>query len=298
MTPQIVSRATHLTVGLSLSLVVLSCGKDSPTQPGGTGIPMYGVTFDNRLLHFTSDAPGVHISDRAITGLAAGQRLVSIDFRPADGELYGVGTDNIVYRVNPSTAGATAVGAAIATAITGEHFGLAFDPVTDQIRTSSVETDQNLRINAATGALTAVDTDYSFAAADANFGDNPSLAALAFTNSTAGAGSTVLYGIESGNDVLVRIDNPSSGVLTTIGPLGTNTVPCTSFDIDARNGAGWATLADNGVSRLFRINLATGVATLVGTILDGPEVQGLAIADLNCPNCLTNSVASVRAASW
>ena len=42
------------------------------------------------------------ISDiQAITGLPAGVTLRGIDFRPKTGDLYGVGSDSVVYRVNP-----------------------------------------------------------------------------------------------------------------------------------------------------------------------------------------------------
>ena len=39
---------------------------------------------------------------QAITGLPAGVTLRGIDFRPETGDLYGVGSDSVVYRVNPS----------------------------------------------------------------------------------------------------------------------------------------------------------------------------------------------------
>ncbi|MGH7554520.1 MAG: DUF4394 domain-containing protein [Longimicrobiales bacterium] len=267
-----------LVLRASLALSMLSCGEsDGPIAPAIDGVAIFGVTLDNRLVLFGSAAPGTIVSEMPISGLPAGRRIVSIDFRPSDGQLYGAGTDNRLYRINVNTAIAAGVGSGFTTALEGTHFGFAFDPVADRIRTSSAEGDQNFRLNPTDGTLTATDSDFAFSAGDPNLGDAPALAALAYTNSVAGAGSTVLYGIDSGNDVLVTLTNPNSGVLRTVGGLGFNTVPCASLDIDARDGRAWATLADNGTTRLYSIDLATGRATLVGVVDVDSEVQGLAI---------------------
>jgi hypothetical protein len=263
-------------------LATASCdgddGPTTPTPPMIQGRPIYAVTLDNRLLLFGSGDPGTIVNEATITGLAAGERIVSIDFRPANGQLYGVGTDSRVYTINVTTAAATAVGATFAPALDGTHFGLAINPVVDRIRISSSETEQNLRIDPADGTLSAVDVTFAFATGDDNVGTNPSVAALAYTNSTPGATATVAYGIDSNNDVLVTLPNPNNGLLTTIGLLGVNTVPCASLDIDASDGIAYATLADGGISRLYTLNLTTGGATLVGTIDVDSEVQGIAIA--------------------
>lgn len=268
-------------LALTSVLLLVACSDDDgggPTGPQLQGRPVYAVTLDNRLLYFGSDAPGTILRETGITGLPAGARIVSIDFRPADGRLYGVGTDSRVYTINVTSAAATAVGAAFAPALDGTHFGLAFDPVMDVIRTSSSEAEQNLRVDPGDGTLTAVDASFAFAAGDVNDGTNPSVAGLAYTNSTPGAASTAAYGIDSNNDVLVTFADPNSGVLTTVGPLGVNTVPCASIDIDASDGTAYVTLADGGITNLYSINLATGGATLIGRIDVDSEVQGIAFA--------------------
>jgi hypothetical protein len=184
--------------------------------------------------------------------------------------LYGVGSDDRVYRIDRSTGVAAAVGAPFGTALDGEHFGLAIGSSDDRIRTSSAESEQNLRLNPDDGLLAGVDADFAFAPGDPHAGSNPSVAGLAIT-------TTGLYGIESNRDVLVRIANPSAGALTTVGPLGANTVPCTGFDVDT-DGLALAALADNGPSRLFSIDLTTGAATLIGEIAGNFQVQGIAFA--------------------
>ena len=45
-------------------------------------------------------------------GAPAGVSLKGIDFRPATGDLYALGSDKVVYRVNPRTAIAVAEGPA------------------------------------------------------------------------------------------------------------------------------------------------------------------------------------------
>jgi len=75
----------------------------------------------------------------------------------------------------PASDAATAVGPAFAPTLAGTHSGLGFDPVADVIRTSSSETEQNLRVDPIDGSLTAVDGSFAFAAGDAHEGTNPSV---------------------------------------------------------------------------------------------------------------------------
>jgi WD40 repeat protein len=232
---------------------------------------MYAVTLDNRLIHFVSDAPGNLLTEVQVAGLPSGERLVSIDIRPSDGQIYGVGTDDQVYRLDNITGNATAVGSPFTPTLGGEHFGLVITSSDDRIRTSSSETEENLRFDPATGALLGADANFAYASGDVNAGTNPSVAALAVSGST-------LYGIESNEDVLVRVSNPATGELTTVGSFGSNTVPCAAFDIDGSDGVAFASLATNGISRLYTINLGTGAATLIGVIDVDSEVQGLAVA--------------------
>ncbi|HEX9564822.1 MAG TPA: DUF4394 domain-containing protein [Gemmatimonadaceae bacterium] len=255
----------------SAAVLMMSCNSDNPAGPTPPdGRTLYGVTLDNRLLRFNSALPGTILTEVPVTGMPSGQRLVSIDIRPADGEIYGVGTDNRVYRVHKVTGVATAVGEVFSPSLDGEHFGLAITSGDDRIRTSSVEGDQNLLLNPADGSLIGVGGSFAFAAGDANAGTNIGMAALANMGST-------LYGIESNVNVLVLVTDPAAGTVTTIGSLGVNTVPCAAFDIDPSDSVAFASLALNGISTLYTVNLTTGAATPLGVIDIDSEVQGLAI---------------------
>src|SRR5207253_2543993 len=90
------------------------------------------------------------------------------------------------------------------------------------------------------------------------------------------ATSTVLFGIDTIRDVLVIINPPNSGTLTTVGSLGVNTSAVSSFDIVPGSNTAFADLTVNGVAGLYSINLATGVAELVGNFTGGVALLGLA----------------------
>ena len=129
---------------------------------------------------------------------------------------------------------------------------------------------QNLRINVANG-VAIVDTPLAYAAADPNFGVNPSIIDVAYTNSDTNAGTgTTLYYIDNNLDILVSTTNPNGGVLNTIGALGFDTTDRTGFDI-LSDGVGGNTAyalltAPSGIASLHSINLVTGAATNLGTI--------------------------------
>ncbi len=210
--------------------------------------------------------------------------LDGIDFRPANGLLYGYSRlTNSVYTVNPLTAFTTFV----STPSTGSNtafLGVDFNPVPDRLRLVNTN-DQNLRINVDTGATT-VDGTLAYGAGDPNFGRNPTIIEAAYTNSdTNPATGTTLYYVDSFLGTLVTTSNPNGGVLSTIGSLGVNTEVFVGFDILSDGFGGntaYALLKPvGGQTSLYGINLATGAATLVGGI--GQTAFGLAIVQPTVP---------------
>ncbi|MEJ7701366.1 MAG: DUF4394 domain-containing protein [Pyrinomonadaceae bacterium] len=97
-------------------------------------------------------SPNNVVNVAAITGLAAGENILGIDFRPATGQLYALGSSSRIYIINPRTGVATAVGAAGAFTLMGTDFGFDFNPTVDRIRIVS-NTGQNLRVNPNDGTL-------------------------------------------------------------------------------------------------------------------------------------------------
>jgi hypothetical protein len=242
-------------------------------QPGPTmqGRVLFGLTCSNQLVQFGSGNPSTVARNVAITGMAPGSVMVGIDFRPADGRLYGVGTDSRVYTIDTLTGAASAGDGGFSPAVNGEHFGIAFSGAQDRIRLSSVEGNQSLSLDPVTGAVASSDPDLAFVAGDPNAGGNPAISALAYHET---AGSSTLYAIDATANALLTVD-PTTGGLTTVGSFGFNVYLCSGFDVDA-DGTGYASLSTDNGSELYTVDLATGAATRLGNI--GPAVHSLAVA--------------------
>jgi hypothetical protein len=241
---------------------------------------LLGLTADNRLLPLRAGTPLQAGPALPITGLAAGENLVAIDFRPANGRLYALSDQSRLYTVDPWTGTATAVGAPFTPSLAGTEFGFDFNPTVDRIRVVS-DSGQNLRLHPDTGAVVATDLPLAYAATDPGAGQTPMLAGSGYTNSVAGAVTTTLYGIDAARDVLVTQTPPNNGVLNTVGALGRDVTTMAGFDI-AAGGPAWAALhSGNGPTQLFTIDLATGATTWQGTLANavGPaRLRGLAVA--------------------
>ncbi len=248
---------------------------------------IFALTVNNTLLNFNPGLPGVINSARFITGLSQGESVLGIDFRPADGKLYALTNANRVYTINPANGNAAPVGASPFTpALAGMNFGIDFNPVPDRIRVVS-DNDQNLRLNPNNGAVAGVDGTLAFAAGDTNAGIDPTVVGSAYTNNFAGATTTTLYGIDSNLDILVTQGSiggapvsPNTGQLFTVGNLNVNTTGLVGFDISPNPAAAFASLTQQGASssQLYTINLASGAATLMGTIGGGRLIRDIAFA--------------------
>lgn len=247
---------------LALSLSAASAGL-APAEV------LTGLTDANYLLFFDHATPGTVSRSIQVTGLG-GANLVGIDYRPATGGLYGLGNNSRLYLINPTTGVATAVGSAGAFTLTGTRFGFNFNPTVDRIRVVS-DADQNLRLNPNDGALAATDGNLAFATGDANFGANPNITAVAYTNSFAGSAATVLYGIDSTLNRLVSQNPPNAGTLNSLGALGVDPAEAIGFDISGVTGRAYAVFNVGGTVGLYTVDTLTGTATALGTIGAAPE---------------------------
>lgn len=246
-----------------LSLV---CGLTAPCAVCAAD-QIVGLTIQNSLVTFDSASPGTVGGAVGITGLQPGESILGIDFRPATGVLYGLGSSSRLYTIDAQTGAATGVGGPFATPLSGSVFGFDFNPTVDRIRVTS-NARQNLRLNPITGAVAAVDGMLTYDALDPAAGATPRIVGSAYTNNFAGAISTVLYNIDGALDLLVRQDPPNDGILKTVGALGLDTGVLVGFDIATSDGAGYAALdlAGSAQSGLYRIDLATGSALFAGLI--------------------------------
>jgi hypothetical protein len=107
-------------------------------------VPLTALTAANELVTIDSATPGINSAPILITGLGVGEEILAIDYRPATGQLYGIGSLSQLYTIDPATGVATVVGGPFAQALSGTSFGFAFNPVADRIRVVS-DFEQNLR---------------------------------------------------------------------------------------------------------------------------------------------------------
>jgi len=213
-------------------------------------------------------------SAQFVTGLQPAETLLGIDYRPANGLLYGLGSSSRLYLINPTTGAASQVGSGqFSTLLSGTTFGFDFNPTVDRIRVVS-DLDQNLRLNPNDGTVAAVDLSLNYAAGDPFFGLSPNVNAAAYANNVPGALSTTLYVIDSAQNSLAIQNPPNNGTLTTVGLLAIDASRFNGFDISGLTGIGYAaTPAASGgpAADLYIINLATGGASLVGHIGGAPD---------------------------
>lgn len=304
-----------LLLASAIALSLAACGgsdDETPAAPPFTPAPVppaeagdtVVLTAANKLLSFNIDNSANLRTGVTITGMQAGENMVGIDYRPADGQLYGVGSTGRIYTINPTTGAATqkSVLAADAsdttapfTAMSGTEFGVDFNPAADRLRVVS-NTGQSLRINVDSGATT---TDGSINGGAAN----TTLAAAAYTNSFAGTGTTTLYVLDGANGTLYTQNPPNAGTLATPVALGVSATSVGGFDIDARNNKGYAAMTVGGVRGIYAINLGAtaGAATLVNTIAAMEDVRGITIRTPAAPVVFgltsTNRIVAFRPAT-
>lgn len=279
------------------------------------GFPAVALTADgSQLIRFNTftvgSIPGATVT---VTGVAAGEALVGIDYRPATGQLYGLGVNAAtntatLYLIDPQLGTATAAVAGTTGAIalvdaTGAPvdlpaggFGFDFNPTVDRIRVVT-STGLNFRLNPNTG--TAVDGNAAVA------GTNPDgaisglgvtgLGGTAYTNSfgqSLTGGVTSQYGLDPIGNALFIQTPPNNGTQTQPVPVTLDGAPLdftevSGFDIPSgvrvtasgtpAAGRAFAVLTVSGAPGYYQIDLATGEATFLGSA--PTALGGLALGD-------------------
>lgn len=228
--------------------------KPKPTFPNlGLDISFYALSGGTRLDGYSTKAPSTRTSSLMITGLQSGERILAMDFRPATGQLYGVGSTSRLYVINQNTGVARAVGAGPFTpALTGTLVGFDFNPEFDRIRVGT-NTGQSIRLHPETGAV--VNTFNRVA--------GPALTAFAYAGN-AGGSISARFAIDPENQQLyessIGAEGPGidEGIETAVGPLGLNISGDGGFDIEGKTGTALGIFAVNGKPTLFSVNLRSG----------------------------------------
>jgi hypothetical protein len=292
------SRALALT---AVALAATACN-DHNNGPGTTTInpvatgDTIGYTSAGKVISFdrtigTTDKPLT--SSLQVSGLATGENVVGMDYRPSNSMLYMVSDKGNLYTLNPGTGQVTLVKALVAaamtptttctpavtafTALSGTEFGVDVNPVVDRLRVVS-DTGQNLRINMDTGEVI---TDCKISMS----GGTPAPTAVAYTNTVAGttATATALYYVDANTDMLYTVDTTNSGTANTgvvkaVGPLGVDVGAVNGFDIDGKNNnKAYAGFTVGGVVGFYTIDLTSGAATQLAKFSDPNGIRGLAL---------------------
>ncbi|TWT36943.1 hypothetical protein KOR34_18880 [Posidoniimonas corsicana] len=278
---------------LALAFIVTATLSIAGSAPAGEIV--FGVTDDQTLVSWDSTAPGALLSGSAIMGLQSNERVVGIDFRPATGQLYALGSFSRLYTLDTSTGMASEVGSGpFAPPISGSNFGFDFNPVIDRIRLDS-DTNANYVLHPDTGGATVV-TDLFYGPGDPNENEDPNVVHASYTNSFAGTTSTQLYGVDTGLDILVTQAN-SAGTLGTVGSIGTDVTATGGFDISGSTGVGYMAIEDaaTSFSTFWTVDLTTGTGTGIGEIGSGIVITAMAVSPVPEPATSLLAVAAIGA---
>lgn len=263
-----------------------ACTAVSPL-PAGLPATAVALTSAGKLVRFTpgSTAGGNVLN---VLGLQAGEELLGIDYRPADGALIALtknGTAGAVLRIDAVTGETTRftrIGA-IDLTLAGTRYGVDFNPVPGALRIVG-DNEENYRLVFSGAALDRYTVNLDTALTPAG-----NVVAAAYTNNFTGTPVTTLYNLDStANTLLVQggIDgaaNPNTGTLATVpGGLGVDFDERAGFDVDGVTGIALAALNVAGASStgLYSVDLGTGAAVCIGTVPApvGERAVGLAIA--------------------
>jgi hypothetical protein len=275
----------------------------------------YLLTSDSGLAQVLESQAATPTAVVAVSGLNPGDQLVAIDVRPQTGRLYGLGQNPktgtvqlYILQMNSSSATAVALGSAQSFVdaagapllILANGYDIDFNPSVDRLRVVSTN-GINFRMNPNDGAL--VDGNFGGAAGsvaginpDARLtvgGANAQAMATSYSNNEINTGITTQYVLDHVTNQLYVQQPPNAGTLAspltiTLGGTPLDFASDGGLDIQAginasasgavAVGEAAAVLVSAGTSRLYRINLATGAATLRGN-LGGLNVIDIAVAN-------------------
>jgi hypothetical protein len=300
-TPTPARRARRLAAGAAAAAALAAAGAgvvagggpaaaEDNTHPApkaaAWSVKVFGLTDDGRLVRFRSDAPDTTWSHGKVRGLVGDMALVGIDARVQDGRLYGVGDAGGVYTIDTryQRARATKV-SQLTVPLQGMSFGVDFNPAANRLRVVS-DTGQNLRHNiddpAGTPAAgtTVMDGTLSYTPPTAATG----VTAVAYTNNDLDpTTATTLFDVDTMLDQVAVQSPANAGSLAPTGKLGVDAGSSAGLDIYSTLAGGvtvgnraLATLDVSARTRLYRVDVLTGRADLIGAFRPGTRVVDLA----------------------
>jgi hypothetical protein len=281
---------TRPALALALTALLAACATE-PMEPLGPPAKevIYAVTAANQLIQFNAGQPQKTLSKKALTGLAGGDTLLGIDYRVAKGQLFGLGASGQLYRIDTKTGAASAVGTPVGLPIGATEWGFDFNPTVDRIRVVN-DAGFNMRLHPDTGAIVDADPNLPglqmdgrlvFDAADAGASKAAAVVAAGYTYNKDNEKITTNYALDGRQGVLVHQGSkegvqpavsPNTGRLFTVGSLGIGPFERATLDISDVSNAAYSAVTAGGKSVWYRVDLASGKATRIGTVAGGPVV--------------------------
>ncbi|WP_197525802.1 DUF4394 domain-containing protein [Pseudobythopirellula maris] len=278
----------HLRVSAACAALLLASAGQAQAERA------FGLTTQNGILVFDTDNPSTSVGGGPVTGLAANETLVAIDYQPLSREVLLLGNQSNVYRIDDSASDSlfsvTQVSGPLDPAFEGISYGFDFNPAlaSGEFARIITDTDDNRVISGFTGEyLGGPKTDVFYATGDSNEGVDPNIAGIAYDTNIAAAPGTQQYGIDASLGVLTTVAN-NAGTLETVGSLGivgsiTNEL---GFDISGATGTAFAAIQTGPNSQLYTVDLTSGLATSQGTIGSGDLIRGLTLVPVPEPTLI------------
>lgn len=218
-----------------------------------------GVTADNHLVSFDTASPGTFLSSVPISGLADPlASIVNLTYHAGNGKLYGLDTNANFYEVNRD--GSTVL-LNDSFAPTGFSGGLSYDSFTGDLVFGSINAEH---FTLSTAGLATSNPDFVYGAGDPNAALSPSVFAIGLDPLTGEA-----FFLDHLTGTLSQSFDPGLAELFTIGSLGVNVTSFGALTVD-EDGNLFASLSTDALtSGLYRIDKATGTATLLGNFNNG-----------------------------
>lgn len=198
---------------------------------------MLGLTVNDELASFDSTRPDIVPSVVKIVGLQPGESVRAIDSRAQTGQVYGLGSTNRLYVIDPASGAVSMVGSGpIAAGLSGTSFDIEFEGGSSTLRIVS-DNGINLRVDGDSAAVI-IDSGLAYAPNDPGAGTTPSVVGLATTGNTPDGLGTTTFAIDAKRGVFDFVGdpskfpyNPSNGQLVTNGPLGVAVTGPLGFEI-------------------------------------------------------------------
>jgi len=262
-----------LATGVLVAGTLAGCVSAPPTVVPAWGADLVGVTQYNRVVSFNHGAPGTFETSVAISGLAAGESVVAVDYRPSDGKLYALGSAGAIYLLDWRTGKLSAhaqLSGSGSSALDGNVFDIDFTADGSSLHVVS-DAGQHLAVNPETGAVTVLP---AFDAAN-------KIVAAAYTTTANGAFANTLYLLNNVKGIEIESLPGNADKPVSVGTLTGSFGRYSGFDIlgNEASGVAYAALSipDSTQSKLYAIQLGAGAGKSYGNIGGDAKLRSLTI---------------------